>query len=128
MIGLLKYCKNFVSMETLKGIYRSIVEPQLNYYCSVWGCSGITRKESLQLLQNRAARIVTGSPYDAPSVPLPKELGWLSIKEMIAKETSTMMYKSLNDLAPQYLRDLFVKLSAVHTRELRNTKMILQYR
>ena len=38
-IGLLKYCKNFVSMETLKGIYRSIVEPQLNYCCSVWGCN-----------------------------------------------------------------------------------------
>ena len=30
-IGLLKYCKSFVSMETLKDIYRSIVEPHLNY-------------------------------------------------------------------------------------------------
>ena len=30
-IGLLKYCKNFVSMETLKDIYRSIAEPHLNY-------------------------------------------------------------------------------------------------
>ena len=33
-----------------------------------------------------------------------------------------MMYKSLNDLAPQYLSDLFVRLSDFHTRELRNTK------
>ena len=38
------------------------------------------------------------------------------------KETSTMMHKSLNDLAPQYLSDLFVRLSDFHTRELRNTK------
>ena len=121
-IGLLKYCKNFVSMETLNDIYRSIVEPHLNYCCSVWGCSGITRIESPQKLQNRAARIVTGSSYDAPSVPLRKELGWLSVKEMIVKETSTMMYKSLNDLAPQYLSDLFARLSDFHTRELRNTK------
>ena len=35
-IGLLKYCKNFVSMQTLKGVYRSIVEPLLNHCCSVW--------------------------------------------------------------------------------------------
>ena len=49
-IGLLKYFKNFVSMETLKDIYRSIVEPHLNYCCSVWGCSGITRIEFLQKL------------------------------------------------------------------------------
>ena len=103
-------------METLKDIYRSIVEPHLNYRCSVWGCSGITRIESLQKLQNRAARIVTGSSYDAPSEPLRKELGWLSVKEMIVKETSTMMYKSLNDLAPQYLSDLFLRLSDFHTR------------
>ena len=83
------------------------------------------RIESLQKLQNRAARIATGSPYDAPSVPLHKELGWLSIKEMIVKETSTMMYKSLNDLAPQYLSDLFVRLSDFHTSEPRNIKNYL---
>ena len=64
-----------------------------------------------------------GSPYEAPSLPLlHTELGWLSVKEMIVKETSTMMYKSLNDHAPQYLSDLFVRLSDFHTRELRNTK------
>ena len=40
---------------------------------------------------------------------------------MIVKETSSMMYKSLNDLAPQYISDLFVRLSDFHTREVRNT-------
>ena len=60
--------------------------------------------------------------YDTPSVPLLKELGWLSIKEMIPKEISTMMYKPLNDLTPQYLSGLFDSLSDFHTRELRNTK------
>ena len=109
-------------METLKEIYHSIVEPHLNYCCSVWGSSGITRIESLQKLQNRAARIITGSSYDAPSEPLRKDLGWLSVKEMIVKETSTMMYKSLNDLAPKYHSDLFVRLSDFHILELRNTK------
>ena len=53
---------------------------------------------------------------------LRKELGRLSIKEMIVKETSTMMNKSINDVASQYLCDLFVRLSDFHTRELRNTR------
>ena len=30
-IGLLKYCRNFVSKETLMDVYRSIVEPQLGH-------------------------------------------------------------------------------------------------
>ena len=55
-------------------------------------------------------------------MPLRKELGWLSIKEMIATETSILMYKSLSDLAPKCLSDLLVRLSDFHTRELRNTK------
>ena len=44
-------------------------------------CSGITGIEFLQTLQSRAARIVIGGPYDVSSVPLRKELGWLSMKK-----------------------------------------------
>ena len=33
-----------------------------------------------------------------------------------------MVYKSLNSLAPRYLSDLFVRLSGVHPRDLRNSK------
>ena len=33
-----------------------------------------------------------------------------------------MVYKSLNSLASQYLSDLFVRLSGVHPRELKNSK------
>ena len=39
----------------------------------------------------------------------------------ITEETSSMVYKSLNSLAPQYLSDLFVRLSELHSRELRNS-------
>ena len=59
-------------MVSLKEIYRSIVEPHRNYCCSVWDGCGITRVESLQKLENRSARIIKGSPYDAPSAPLRK--------------------------------------------------------
>ena len=33
-----------------------------------------------------------------------------------------MVYESLNSLAPKYLSDLFVRLSGVHPRELRDSK------
>ena len=38
------------------------------------------------------------------------------------RETCTMVFKSLNDLAPENLGNIFSKLSDVHTRILRNTK------
>ena len=53
-------------------------------------------------MQNRAARIVTGSNVDTPGLPLVKQLGWKTIGELIDSESNTMVFKSLNSLAPQY--------------------------
>ena len=39
-----------------------------------------------------------------------------------------MVYKSLNSLAPKNLKDLFVRLSGIHPRELRNSKTDLVIR
>ena len=103
-------------------MYLSIVQPHFSYCCSVWGCCGATKLKTLQKLQNRAARIVTGSPLDTPTAPLLQRLGWPSIEKLINRENCTMVYKSLNKLAPENLGNIFSKLSDVHTRILRNTK------
>ena len=50
---------------------------------------------------------------------------WPSIDKIINRETCTMLYKSLNDLAPENLDSIFSKLSDVHTRVLRDTKCSL---
>ena len=74
-IGLLKYAKQYVQEDTLRNMYISIVQPHFSYCCSVWGCCGATKLKTLQKLQNRAARIVTGSPLDTPTAPLLQRLG-----------------------------------------------------
>ena len=103
-------------------MYLSIVEPHLSYCCSVWESCSNTKMNTLQKLQNRAARIVTGSPFDSLAAPLLQRLGWLSVDRLVHKETSTMVYKSLNGLAPDNLCQIFSRLSDVHNRLLRNTK------
>ena len=121
-LGLLKCAKKFVLEETLRNMYLSIVESHLSYCCSVWGCCGNTKMNTLQKLQNRAARIVTGSPFDSSAAPLLQKLGWLSVDMLVHRETSTMVYKSLNGRALDNLCQIFSRLSDVHNRLLRNTK------
>ena len=60
-------------------MYGSIIEPNLRYCCTVWGCCTKTDLIRLQSLQNGAARIVTNSGYDAHSLPLIKGLGWAGL-------------------------------------------------
>ena len=87
-IGFLKHAKSFLPKETLKTMYTNIVKPHFRYCCLVWGCCGLTEIKRLQKLQNRAARIVSGSSFDAPSKPLIKELGWRTIDELIANAST----------------------------------------
>ena len=51
------------------------------------GNASSTNLKRFQKLQIRAARIVADSPYDAHSEPRIKELGWLTIKQLVDAET-----------------------------------------
>ena len=125
-MGMLEYAKKYLPLDTVKNMYTSIVEPHFRNCCSVWGCCGETLLDKLQKLQNRAARIVTNSSYDASSLPLIGTLGWLTIREMIEFETATTVYRSLHGLAPEYMRQMFTKLSVKTSRSLRNTNTDLR--
>ena len=125
-LGILKHAKKFLPFSALTSLYTSIVEPHFRYCCSVWGCAGTTEINRLQKLQNRAARIVTNSSFDTPSNKLLEKLGWKTINELIDIESKTMVFKSLNELAPPYLRSLFRKNSQSTSYRLRNTSTDLR--
>ena len=110
-LRVIKYCKRFLPFDTLKCLYNSIVDPHFRYRCPVWGIAGASDINHLQKLQNRAARMITSSRYDAPSKMLIKQLGWRTIEEMIQYESRVMVYKPVNRLAPQYLQDIFSRNS-----------------
>ena len=87
----------------------------------MWGCSGSDTLLELQKLQNRAARILTSSAFDAPSSPIIKNLGWMKIAELISFESNQLVLKSSNNQAPQYICNLFQRNSDCSSRDLRNT-------
>ena len=51
-----------------------------------------------------------------------RKLGLPTINELIESEALKVMYKSVNDQAPIYLTEMFVRLSDTCKREFRNTK------
>ena len=107
-IGMLKYSKKYLPLVTIQSMYKSLVD---RYCCPVWGSCGSTAINELQKLQNQAARIVTNSRYDASAKPLIKKLGWHTVSEIIHIGTLSMVYKSISDLAPTCLTEMFSRLS-----------------
>ena len=63
--GILKQSSYFVPFVTLLCIYNALVQPHFDYCCVVWGNCNKNLATKLHKLQNRAARILTSSSYDA---------------------------------------------------------------
>ena len=110
-LGVLKHAKKFLPQNILKNLYISIIEPHSRYCSSVWGYCSTTYINRLQKLQNRAVSVITNSAFDTPAKPLLANLGLRSISELNENELKLITYKSLNDLAPNYLRQLLIRNS-----------------
>ena len=102
-------------------MYRSLVEPYFRYCCSVWGHSGVAIVGKLQKLQNRTAKLITNSQFDASPLPVICALKWSTVSEIIDLESARIVYKSLNGDAPSYMSDMFAKVDVSTTRSLRNS-------
>ena len=80
-IGGLKCVRQFVPTKTLHTIFNSLVQPHFNNCYVVWDNSGKTLATKLQKLQNRAARVLTFSSYDADADCLIRKLGWKKLED-----------------------------------------------
>ena len=120
-LGVLKHAKKLLPQNILKNLYISIIESHFRYCSSVWGCCSRTYINRLQKLQNKAVRMINNSAFDTPAKPLLANLGLRSISELNENELILITYKSLNDLATNYLRQLLIWNSQQSCRALRNT-------
>ena len=106
-IGALKRVRPFISKETAIQIYNALIMPHFDYCSPVWDCLSGYLSDKLQKLQNRAARVITKSPFDTSSNHLLSTLDWERLSFRRKKQKALMMYKTMNDLAPEYLQSLF---------------------
>ena len=119
-IGIIRYAKQYLPPATIETMYKSLVEPYFRYCNPVWGNAGVSIIGKLQKLQNRTAKLITNSPFDASPLPVIRALAWSTVRKIIDLESARIVYKSLNGDAPSYMNDMFTKVNVSTTRSLRN--------
>ena len=82
-------------------------EPCLDYCSVVWENISDQLTNKLQILQNRAARVITSADYRMPTNELLTKLGWSSLEEKRDKQKALVMFKIMNGLTLAYLKDIF---------------------
>ena len=111
-LNVLQRLSKFLSVETRLLIFKSFIQSNFNYCPLVWHFCSKANTEKLEKLQYRALRIVFND-YISSYESLLNKVNLPTLR-CIATET----YKCINNMSPEYLRDLV---------ELKQTKYSFRY-
>ena len=116
-LNVLQRLSKFLSVETRLLIFKSFIQSNFNYCPLVWHFCSKANTEKLEKLQYRALRIVFNDYISSYESLLNKvNLPTLHMNRLRCIATET--YKCINNMSPEYLRDLV---------ELKQTKYSFRY-
>ena len=91
----------------------------------MWDCLSNELADKLQKLQNRAIRVITKSDYYSSATALRSKLGWDNLCTRSKKQILKIMFKTLNDQSPEYLKGLFKPFSTDYGLRNSDNKLAL---
>ena len=114
-VGIIRRVRELIPEKALLLLYQTLIDPYFRYCSTIWDQFGETLKDKLQALQNRAARSIAKVKYeDADHLQLLLKFGWLSVRNFISCEMGVFMYKTLNELGPDSMLEIFEKQADIH--------------
>ena len=103
----LRRIRKSLSLDFAKQIAVALVSSKLDYCNSIFHNMPEKDIARLQRVQNCLARVVTKAPRFSRSVPILKQLHWLSVKFRIYFKICAITFRTLKDNQPAYLPYLF---------------------
>ena len=121
-LGIMRRIKTFVTHLSWNP-YNSLILPYFDYCNMVWENTAKYNLQKIQKMQNRAARILTGSSYDVPTTDLMRQLEWQTLEDRRDNKKALLMHKVKNGTAPDLIKNLFnicVKITCNQNYSLRS--------
>lgn len=98
---------NKLNRNTRVIVYNTILAPHINYCSTILFLSNQTQVERVQKLQNRAMRIILSQKRDTNIQVMLNKLEWMSVRQKLVADVLTFVYKTINNLQPEYLSACF---------------------
>ena len=114
-LGALRYIATYtVRKQVAEGILTSV----LVYCLPLYGGMDKGDLRDIQILQNKAAQVVTRSPPLATRSPMYDQLNWLTVNQLITYHTVTSVFKIRKSSEPEYL-------SGILNKDSRNKRILI---
>lgn len=104
----LAFVRKYLDENSMKKLIHNHVMSKLDYCNSVYYGLPNYLLRKLQLIINRAARLIIGQSRRERITPVLIQLHWLPIKARIIYKQCVMVYQALNYGKPNYIRDMLV--------------------
>ena len=129
LLSLLRRLRAIFPQNLLLQVYKSYIQPKLDYGLTIYGCTTQENLTLVQRLQNHAARLILGNfdYINFRGIELVKSLGLYTIEERRDYFLATLMFKSIHGLAPAYLCNQVVMNFDVNGYDTRGTDSMNVY-
>ena len=119
-VGILSKLRFLFPSFTLLLLYHALVHPHLLYGLPIWGSTFKTYLDKLQILQNKAIRVITNSDRRSSITPLFRNLKVLKIADLYTYEIAKLMHQYSKNMLPHCFSTFFSSLSKIHDRQSRS--------
>ena len=106
-------------------LYKSLIEPNFSYADVIWGGCGKVNAKKLQVVQNFAAKSITGNKKRDSATSSLKKLKFLTLEQRRFVHETVFTHKSLLNKHPENINTQYQnQLSLGNTRQASNNKLI----
>ena len=115
-LNAMKMLSGVASFKTRLMVANGIFCSKLIYQICLWGGTEDYLLNSLQIIQNKAARCVTKRGIYTPVTELMKQCGWLNVRQLVFYHSVVLIHKTLRTGFPNYIYNKLEKDFPYHTR------------
>ena len=118
-LGLLRRIKYLLPFGARLLFYNSLILPIFNYADIVWGDkNNVEAMSSLQILQNKSAKLILDRPLYSSATDAIQALGWIRLEDRCSYHRCLYIFKCLNNLTSNSLA--FLKNTNIHNYNTRS--------
>ena len=114
-IAILNKVRDCIQEKALITLYRTLIEPYLNYCCESWGLTSTTSITPIVTLQKKAVRIIAQESYLATTNPLFAKYKILKIEDLVTLNILIKMYESKQHNLPKNLQTISNRSRIIHS-------------
>ena len=120
-LAILFKLKPVLPQNALLKLYYAMVHPYLIYGLVAWGSTFPSYIEKLNILQNKAVKLIGGGNYLDRATPYYSKLNILKLPDLYKLEIAKFVHRFMHNTLPQSFSNFFAKVGQVNTRTTRSS-------